>query len=56
MFYLFLVFLIFTTACSPAAKNDSRDFSDDYVLVEFASKLEEDYHRMKPSTHEKKKP
>mgnify|MGYP003574905212 CR=1 FL=1 len=43
---LFFLLLILTAACS---KPDKREFSDDYVLIEFASKLEENYHQLHPT-------
>jgi hypothetical protein len=43
---VFLLFLILV-ACS---KQEQAEMSDDYVLVEFASKLEEDYQKL--SGHE----
>ncbi len=38
---LFLLLII--SSCS---RNQEPEISDEYVLVEFASKLEEDYHRI----------
>jgi hypothetical protein len=37
--------LILISSCSPSPKNAEK-IDDDYVLIEFASKLEEDYHRI----------
>lgn len=41
-----LVGLLFLFSCAPAEKTSEIEPSDDYVLIEFASKLEEDYHRL----------
>lgn len=41
-----LVGLLFLVSCSPAERTSEIEPSDDYVLIEFASKLEEDYHRL----------
>jgi|GEM_PF-5046122 len=42
-----LIFLstLMMMSCSPAPKGPET-IDDDYVLIEFASKLEEDYHRI----------
>lgn len=51
---LLLIFaLLFLVSC---LKQESKGvpFSEDYVLIEFASKLEEDYHKFNvenPNTH-----
>lgn len=43
-----LLFIFLFIGCS---QKDSAEFSkEDYVLVEFASKLEEDYHKFSPTT------
>ncbi len=43
----FIFVLLFSSmACTKTAKNP--DFSDDYVLIEFAAKLEEDHYRIYP--------
>jgi hypothetical protein len=47
--FLFGCLLLGSMACSKPADETAKmkaNFSDDYVLVEFASKLEEDYHRL----------
>jgi hypothetical protein len=43
---LIFAFLIVATGCSKKTQNP--DFSDDYVLIEFAAKLEEDHLRIYP--------
>ena len=43
---LIISFLGLLTACAPEPK--ASDFSDDYVLIEFAAKLEEDYQKIYP--------
>jgi len=44
---LLLSFLfICTVSCSKKPK--ATEFTDDYVLIEFAAKLEEDYYRIYP--------
>ena len=40
-----LFFLLSLTSCSPR-KEKPHQISDEYVLVEFASKLEEDYEHL----------
>jgi len=37
-----LLFITLTMACSRASQKP--EFTDDYVLIEFAARLEEDYH------------
>lgn len=45
-------FLIFSlSSCAPKPK--TTDFSDDYVLIEFAAKLEEDYYKIYPQPLDK---
>lgn len=39
-----LVILLFLVSCSKQAETPA----DDYVLIEFASKLEEDYQKLQP--------
>ena len=48
----YLLFIVFLSACS----GHREEPSDDYVLIEFASKLEEDYQRFNsnPDTDQKK--
>ena len=41
---LVLTALLFLTSCTKTAESPS----DDYVLIEFASKLEEDYQKIHP--------
>jgi hypothetical protein len=43
---LLLIGIFLMTACSEEKKAQQSEPSDDYVLIEFASKLEEDYHRI----------
>lgn len=43
---LIIGFFILLTSCAPEPK--ASDFSDDYVLIEFAAKLEEDYQKIYP--------
>jgi hypothetical protein len=40
----FFLFLFLLSSCTQAPEAPT----DDYVLIEFASKLEEDYHKLKP--------
>lgn len=47
MKYLFLLIII--SACSGYREEPS----DDYVLIEFASKLEEDYQKLEPPPEDK---
>ncbi len=43
---LILVLLVCAFSCSKKPK--ATEFTDDYVLIEFAAKLEEDYYRIYP--------
>jgi hypothetical protein len=43
---LILAILVCTLSCSKKPK--ATEFTDDYVLIEFAAKLEEDYYRLYP--------
>ena len=43
---LIIALLIVTSGCSKKTINP--DFSDDYVLIEFAAKLEEEHFRIYP--------
>jgi hypothetical protein len=43
---LIVTFLVCTLSCSKKPK--ATEFTDDYVLIEFAAKLEEDYNRLYP--------
>lgn len=47
-YLLLLVFIL------PACTKTVEAPTDDYVLIEFASKLEEDYQKLNPSTQERK--
>lgn len=51
---LFIAAVTMLVSCSPRKTADNEKFSEDYVLIEFASKLEEEYHRLHntPYTHE----
>ncbi len=44
------IILILTSLCLLACSKESYkkniDYDEDYVLIEFAAKLEEDYHRL----------
>lgn len=45
---LIIIFLLFSS-CAKRSKtfvHNGIEISEDYILVEFASKLEEDYHRL----------
>ncbi len=42
--------LLFASSCS----KPKHKFDDDYVLIEFAAKLEGNYHRPKDNHHSKK--
>ena len=46
---ILLLSIFLLASCSPAPKGP-QTIDDDYVLIEFASKLEEDYHRMNDSS------
>lgn len=46
----YLIILLFITACS----GHREEPSDDYVLIEFASKLEEDYQKLEPASASQK--
>jgi hypothetical protein len=41
------------TCYSCIQETKTTDFSDDYVLIEFAAKLEEDYERLQPEPLDK---
>lgn len=43
-----IIILLFIAACS----GHQEEPSDDYVLIEFASKLEEEYHKLEPEKKE----
>lgn len=45
-FFLITLPLLLLSSCAPKPK--ASDFSDDYVLIEFAAKLEEDYQKLYP--------
>ena len=45
-----IMLLFFASSCS----KPKHKFDDDYVLIEFAAKLEGNYHRPKDSHHSKK--
>lgn len=47
---LLLLLVILLPACTKAVEAPS----DDYVLIEFASKLEEDYQKLNPPTEPQK--
>ncbi len=49
---LTLTILLFLAACTKTVESPS----DDYVLIEFASKLEEDYQKMHPKEDHNLKP
>lgn len=44
--FLILAILVCTLSCRKETK--ASEFTDDYVLIEFAAKLEEDYNRIYP--------
>lgn len=46
MKFLSLSALLLFVACSKPEQTSELEPSDDYVLIELASKLEEDYHRL----------
>ncbi len=48
---LLLLFTILISGCTKTVEAPS----DDYVLIEFASKLEEDYSKLNPPPTEQKK-
>ena len=43
-----LIFMLFALTFACTKEPQTTDFSDDYVLIEFAARLEEDYHRFHP--------
>jgi hypothetical protein len=43
-----LIVVIFVCTLSCSKKPKATEFTDDYVLIEFAAKLEEDYYRLYP--------
>ncbi len=49
-----IVLCLILASCQKAT--EPNDFSDDYVLVEFAARLEEDYDRLYPQPLEKLPP
>lgn len=48
---LFLFFLLLTMSCISSNK-DHNKADNDYVLIEFAAKLEEDYHKIQNIPYE----
>lgn len=48
---LILCLILITSSCNKQKK--SSEFSDDYVLIEFAARLEEDYHKIYPQPLDK---
>lgn len=46
--------LLFLLLIMSACTNHREEPSDDYVLIEFASKLEEDYQKLAPPEPKKK--
>lgn len=51
---LLIFSLVLLVSCARPPENPQ--FSDDYVLIEFAAKLEEDYHQIYPEPLENIKP
>lgn len=50
----FLAFILIAASlwsCSPG-KTNPEEFSEDYVLIEFAAKLEEEYHRINKTPYD----
>lgn len=45
----YLLFLLLVSSCAPKREEPS----DDYVLIEFASKLEEDYQKLEGNNSRK---
>lgn len=58
MIKLALTTLLLTLAAACAKETKPSELSDDYVLIEFAARLEEDYQRLYPEALDKveKKP
>lgn len=50
---LLIFSLLLVVSCARPPENSQ--FSDDYVLIEFAAKLEEDYHQIYPEPLENNK-
>jgi len=48
---LIIILGLIQSSCTQRAK--TTDFSDDYVLIEFAAKLEEDYSKIYPQPLDK---
>ena len=46
---ILLFLMLLTVSCSPANKIEH---DEDYVLIEFAAKIEEDYHRIQSIPYE----
>ena len=46
--------LILTTLFSSCGQGQQEDPSNDYVLIEFASKLEEEYDKLEPNQNKQK--
>ena len=47
---LTLLFLLIVITVSGCAKSNSKEEMEKLVLIEFASKLEENYHRLHPES------
>lgn len=41
-----IILISLCVSCSPKKERSATKIDDDYVLIEFASKLEEDFHRI----------
>ena len=44
----FLTIILLLSACSCVKKTNNPNVTDDYVLIEFAAKIEEDHYRIYP--------
>lgn len=48
MIKIFLIFTLILLAIACSRETKPTDLSDDYVLIEFAARLEEDYQKIYP--------
>lgn len=51
--FLIISFILITSSCDNRKKTST--LSDDYVLIEFAARLEEDYHKLYPQALDEQK-
>lgn len=53
MIKIFLIFILTVVAVACSKQPKPTELSDDYVLIEFAARLEEDYQRLYPEPLDK---